>query len=327
MKYKFDEIIDRSRTNSFKWKARELKNNGHEMYPMWVADMEFDASPAIQKRLADRVKEGVFGYELLSEDYYKAVQYWLKKRHGCEIPEGQIVYCANMMSGLSIILQEYTEEQDEVMMNVPTYGNFYHTIEGCGRAVNGSKLREVNGRFTFDLEDMERKVTNRTKAFLLCNPHNPTGTVWTEQELEGICRMKKQIMSRMNAMAYPFEHAFAEGVTIGAYMESEEWFEEVYRYIKENKEMTVQYIRENIPHLRVPESEATYLLWVDCSAMKMTDEEIIEFWKNECGIMPSGGLEFGEAGSQYVRLNLACPKKILLRVLENMKKGFDGLKS
>ena len=116
MKYKFDEIIDRSRTNSFKWKARELKNNGHEMYPMWVADMEFDASPAIQKRLADRVKEGVFGYELLSEDYYKAVQYWLKKRHGCEIPEGQIVYCANMMSGLSIILQEYTEEQDEVMI-------------------------------------------------------------------------------------------------------------------------------------------------------------------------------------------------------------------
>ena len=358
---------------------------------MWVADMEFDASPAIQKRLADRVKEGVFGYELLSEDYYKAVQYWLKKRPGCEIPEGQIVYCANMMSGLSIILQEYTEEQDEVMMNVPTYGNFYHTIEGCGRAVNGSKLREVNGRFTFDLEDMERKVTNRTKAFLLCNPHNPTGTVWTEQELEGICRfckahelliisdeahydfvfhgqhtmlrkivekydvssvtmispgksfnvagvqtaallvdgdtMKKQIMSRMNAMAYPFEHAFAEGVTIGAYMESEEWFEEVYRYIKENKEMTVQYIRENIPHLRVPESEATYLLWVDCSAMKMTDEEIIEFWKNECGIIPSGGLEFGEAGSQYVRLNLACPKKILLRVLENMKKGFDRLKS
>lgn len=391
MKYKFDEIIDRSRTNSFKWKARELKNNGHEMYPMWVADMEFDASPAIQKRLADRVKEGVFGYELLSEDYYKAVQYWLKKRHGCEISEGQIVYCANMMSGLSIILQEYTEEQDEVMMNVPTYGNFYHTIEGCGRAVNGSKLREVNGRFTFDLEDMERKVTNRTKAFLLCNPHNPTGTVWTEQELEGICRfckahelliisdeahydfvfhgqhtmlrkiaekydvssvtmispgksfnvagvqtatllvdgdaMKKQIMSRMNAMAYPFEHAFAEGVTVGAYMESEDWFEEVYRYIKENKEMTVQYIRENIPYLRVPESEATYLLWVDCSAMKMTDEEIIEFWKNECGIMPSGGLEFGEAGSQYVRLNLACPKKILLRVLENMKKGFDGLKS
>ena len=139
--------------------------------------------------------------------------------------------------------------------------------------------------------------------------------------------MKKQIMSRMNAMAYPFEHAFAEGVTVGAYMESEEWFEEVYRYIKENKEMTVQYIRENIPHLRVPESEATYLLWVDCSAMKMTDEEIIEFWKNECGIIPSGGLEFGEAGSQYVRLNLACPKKILLRVLENMKKGFDGLKS
>lgn len=89
----------------------------------------------------------------------------VEKRHGCEIPEGQIVYCANMMSGLSIILQEYTEEQDEVMMNVPTYGNFYHTIEGCGRAVNGSKLREVNGRFTFDLEDMERKVTNRTKAF------------------------------------------------------------------------------------------------------------------------------------------------------------------
>lgn len=110
MKYKFDEIIDRSRTNSFKWKARELKNNGHEMYPMWVADMEFDASPAIQKRLADRVKEGVFGYELLSEDYYKAVQYWLKKRHGCEIPEGQIYTGSSILLDTGYCIGSSTEK-------------------------------------------------------------------------------------------------------------------------------------------------------------------------------------------------------------------------
>ena len=85
MKYKFDETIDRLQTNAFKWKARLLDNDGKKIYPMWVADMEFDAAPAIRKRLEERVKEGVYGYELLSDEYYAAVKHWLKKKHNCNL--------------------------------------------------------------------------------------------------------------------------------------------------------------------------------------------------------------------------------------------------
>lgn len=390
MNYQFDQTIDRGQTNSFKWKARNLEHNGRKFYPMWVADMEFSCSPAIQKRLNERVCEGVFGYELLSDKYYEAIKYWVKNRHDCQVDDENILYCANVMSGISVILQTYTREYDEILMNVPTYGNFYHTIEGCNRIVVESRLVEINDRFTFDIADMERRITERTRAFLLCNPHNPTGTVWTEEELEQICEfckkhnlfiisdevhydfifsghhtmmtkvadkynipvvtmispgksfnvagvqtatlltnqtgMKSEIMKTMNGMAYPFEHAFAEAVTIGAYMESEDWFDEVYNYIKANKERVEIYIKENIPLLKVRKSEATYLLWIDCHDMKMTEDEIMKFWKNECGILPSDGREFGDAGKQYVRLNLACPRAIIESVLENMKKGFDKLK-
>lgn len=389
MKYRFDQSIDRSCTNSFKWRARNLKSYGKNIYPMWVADMEFEVAPAIQDRLMQRMNERIFGYELLSDEYYEAIKYWVKKRHDCEVNVDQILYCANMMSGLSVILQTYTEENDEILMNVPTYGNFYNTIKGCKRIVIESRLKEKNQRFTFDFADMESRVTEKTKAFLLCNPHNPTGTVWTSEELEKICQfckrkqlfiisdeahydfvfsgqhtmmrkisekykvptitmispgksfnvaglqtasllvdeieMKKTLFNTMNAMAYPFEHAFAEAATIGAYLESEEWFDEVYDYIKCNKDMTVKYIRENIPVLRVPDSAATYLLWVDCQGMKMTEDEIMEFWKNECNVLPSDGREFGDAGKQYIRLNLACPKQALETVLRNIGDGFRKL--
>ena len=387
MKYKFDETIDRSQTNAFKWKARLLDNDGKKIYPMWVADMEFDAAPAIRKRLEERVKEGVYGYELLSDEYYAAVKHWLKKKHNCNLETDQILYCANMMCGLSMILQTYTEENDEVLMNVPAYGNFYNVIKGCKRVVVESRLKEIDQRFTFDLADMEQRVTEKTRAFLLCNPHNPTGTVWTSEELEQIClfcqkhhlfiisdeahfdfvfygqhtmmkkiadkyqiptvtiispgksfnvagiqtaallvegiKTKNELFNTMHAMAYPFEHAFAEAVTIGAYMESEEWFEEAYNYIKSNKDMVVKYLKENIPVLLVPYSEATYLLWVDCNGMKMDEEEIMLFWENECGIMPSAGSEFGDSGKKFIRLNLACPTKTIESALEKMKKGFD----
>lgn len=390
MKNQFEQSsIDRAQTNSFKWQAKELKINGKDLYPMWVADMEFESSPAIQKRLAERVEEGIFGYEMLSDKYYEAIKYWLNKRHDCELENDQIFYCANMMCGLSVILQTFTQENDEVLMNVPTYGNFYHTIQGCKRVVVESELKEINQRFTFDLTDMEQKVTGKTRAFLLCNPQNPTGTVWTEEELEQICQFckkhhlfiisdeahydfvfygkhtmmrkisekyqiptitmvspgksfnvagvqnasllvdgietKKALMNTMNAMAYPFEHAFAEAVTIGAYMESEDWFDEVYNYIKCSKDMVIRYIKENIPMLRVPDSAATYLLWIDCRGMKMEEDEIMQFWKNECGILPSDGREFGDAGKQYIRLNLACSRKIIERILENIKDGFKKL--
>ena len=177
----FDKATLRKNTNSFKWKALNSLYGDENLYPMWVADMEFEVSPAIQKRIQARVDEAVYGYELLSPQYDKAVQHWLGKRHGYAAEKEWIVYCSTVMTGLSVVLQTMTEKGDEVMIHTPVYGNFCSTIRGCQRKVKEIPLVIKEDRWTFDMEKMEKDITPRTKVLLLCNPHNPVGRVWDEE--------------------------------------------------------------------------------------------------------------------------------------------------
>ena len=380
--YNLDKDTHRCQTNSFKWNARTLEGDSGKLYPMWVADMEFEAASGIKEELAKRMHEGVFGYELLSDQYYNAVIYWLNKRHNCNVTKDRIVYCANTMLALSVILQTYTDPGDGVLLNTPAYGNFFTTIEGCKRKVERSPLELVDDRFTFNLSDMESKLTSNTKAFLLCNPHNPNGTVWTEDELCMLCEFcekhgllmisdevhydfcyqkhtmlmkiaseydvpvftlispgksfnlaglqsaniivpnaseSSKLINTIVSMQYPFEHAFVEAATIGAYTKSENWFDAVYDYIKSNKALLISCINEHCSKLKVHVTEATYLLWVDCTGLGLADDALMEFWKDDVGILPSSGLEFGIEGSGYVRLNLACQKCHVERIVTKLK--------
>lgn len=386
MDYSFDKTITRAATNSFKWRAPVMHTSEKELYPMWVADMDFNTSPHILQNLQARISEGIFGYELLSENYYSAIKHWLSSRHNCSVQNDNILYSANCMVGISVILQAFTNPGDQIMLNTPIYGNFFTTINGCGRKIIDSPLIRINNRFTFDFKDMEEKVTPYTRAILISNPHNPTGTVWTLPELELLCEFCKKhqlfiisdevhfdfvfkgthTMSKLvadvfhvpsftiispgksfnvagiqtaaivttpekikilgqqiHAMSYPFEHSFAEAVTIGAYKESDDWLNEVYTYIKENKEFTISFLERNIPILDIPKSDSTYLLWVNCEKMNIPEDSLVDFWIHECKILPSDGREFGDSGKNYIRLNLACPKKNLHQVLSNIKEAFQ----
>lgn len=381
-KFNLDKDNGREFTNAFKWKSRDLTSGNGSIYPMWVADMEFEVSPGIIEELNNRIAQGVFGYELLSDRYYEAVGYWLEKRHTCKIKKETIVYCANTMTALSVILQTYTKPGEGILLNTPTYGNFFAAIEGCGRVVQRSPMELVDDRFTFNISDLESQVTKQSKAFLLCNPHNPSGTVWSEEELRMVCEFcerhglfmisdevhydfcfrkhtmlmnvaeeynvsvftlispgksfnlaglqsaniiapnekeSHELMHTIEAMQYPFEHAFVEAATIGAYTKSEEWFDSVYDYIKTNREILMSCIKKYSPRMKIHSSEATYLLWIDCTGMELNDDALMEFWRMKIGILPSSGLEFGEEGSGYVRLNLACQRIHVERIANRLK--------
>lgn len=159
---------------------------------MWVADMEFKSPPAVLKRLQNRIEEGVMGYEVLSDEYYDSVSYWLDKRHSYKVNNEDIVCCADATIAMSVFIQRFTEPGDEILINSPVYGGFLTTIEGCGRKVIESPLKNNNGKYTLDFEDMEKLITPKTKAILICNPQNPTGTVWSEKELEELCDFSKR---------------------------------------------------------------------------------------------------------------------------------------
>lgn len=191
MMNRFEQGIERRNTNCDKWDAPFVKDG---VVPMWVADMDFEVAPAITERLVRAARKGAFGYQFLSEHYYDAVIHFMKERHEYSIEKDWICYVPNVVLGLFAGLQAVTKEGDEAIIQTPVYGPFFKVIRDSGRVLKESELKNEDGYYTMDFEDLERKITDRTKAMLICNPHNPSGRVWKEEELKrlvSICAQHK----------------------------------------------------------------------------------------------------------------------------------------
>ena len=144
MKFDFDQVVDRRHTNSVKWDVADRIFQGEDLLPLWIADMDFPTAPAIQAELRKRVEQGIFGYGILPPAYYQAVISWMKRRHQCEVQREQIVYAAGVVSALYYAIEAVTRPGDEVLVNTPVYHPFYQAVEGQGRMLVKSPLREEN---------------------------------------------------------------------------------------------------------------------------------------------------------------------------------------
>lgn len=181
--YNFDEGAKRKGTYSVKWDAPFI---GEDITPMWIADMDFEVPPAVKENLHKIVEQGAYGYQFLSEEYYQTVIYWMKKRHNYEVTREEINYLSNTVLGLNFGIQTVSEPGDEIIIMTPVYGPFYKAVEDNDRIIVESPLKNNCGYYTMDLEDLESKITSKTKAVMLCNPHNPSGRVWTRDELQAL---------------------------------------------------------------------------------------------------------------------------------------------
>lgn len=180
MKYDFDEIIPRRGTNSYKWDSFD----DPDMLPLWVADMDFRAAPFIQQAIQRCVDHGVYGYVRVPESYYKAVIQWFSRRHGWTMQREHILYTTGVVPAIAAILQGITSPGDRVLLQTPVYNCFFSCLRNAGNVLVENPLVLEDGRFRIDFEDFERKIIdNGVKVFLLCNPHNPVGRVWTREEL------------------------------------------------------------------------------------------------------------------------------------------------
>ena len=183
MEYDFDTVIPRRGTNSYKWDTPEAEG----VLPMWVADMDFRTAPAIVKALQRRVSHGIFGYTKVPQDYYDAVVRWFARRHGWEMDPGWIIYTTGVVPAVSAIIKALAEPGDRVIVQTPAYNCFYSSIRNNGCEMSPNNLIYSDGRYTIDFDDLEAKAANaRAKLLLLCNPHNPSGRVWTPDELRRI---------------------------------------------------------------------------------------------------------------------------------------------
>ena len=180
MKYNFDELIERRGTNSVKWD----ESPSSEVIPLWVADMDFRVAPAIQKALQQRVEHGVFGYNIVPESYYEAVISWFHRRHQWDIQRSWILYTTAVVPAMSCVIKALTMPGEKVLILSPAYNCFFSSIKNNGCEVLESPLKAVGDTFEVDFDDFETKCADeKTTLFLLCNPHNPSGRVWTKEEL------------------------------------------------------------------------------------------------------------------------------------------------
>lgn len=182
--YDFDTITDRNTQDDIKYQKIEGID---DLIPMWVADMDFKCPQEVSDALVKIAQNGIFGYSEAGSEYDEAVISWFKRRYDWDVKPEEIIPIPSVILSISYAVRALTEEGDHVLIFEPVYGPFERCVEGNGRKLTISELKNVNGRYEFDLKDVEEKIRkDNVKLLLWCSPHNPGGRVWTYEELKTI---------------------------------------------------------------------------------------------------------------------------------------------
>ena len=182
--FNFDKMIERRGSGCVKWDSA----HDDDVLPLWVADMDFEAAPCIQRAIRQRAEHGIFGYTQVTEEYYNAVIHWFSQRHGWTIQRESILYTIGVVPAIACCLKAMTLPGEKVLLTTPVYNCFFSCVRNCGcEALESPLLINNEGKYVFDWEDFETKCADdKTTAYILCNPQNPGGRVWTADELKKI---------------------------------------------------------------------------------------------------------------------------------------------
>lgn len=381
--YNFDEIVNRRGTGCVKWDETPVP----DVIPLWVADMDFKAAPAIQEAIRQRAEHGVFGYTLVEEPYYEAIISWFQRRHNWTIRREEILYTTGVVPAMSVAIKALTMPGEKVLILSPDYNCFFSSIRNNGCEVLESVLRFTrNNHFEVDWQDFEAKCADeKTTVFLLCNPHNPTGRVWTKEELEqmnaiclkhGVKVVSDEIHCELIMPGHTFQpfaavseacrencvvlnspsksfniaglqianiicaradwrrrldraininevcdvNPFGPVALMAAYNESEDWIDELNAYLWGNYSALCDFAAKHLPQWKIMPLEGTYLPWVDITATGMTSQQYANQVMQDAKVWVNPGTMYGkQSGEGYIRLNIACPRSVLMEALERIK--------
>ena len=184
MKYDFKTVVNRRHTDSVKW---DVKDNE---LPMSIADMDFKTAPEITLAMQEKLKLDAFGYEEVGKDYFNAVCNWYRLEHGVNADPTWMLFATGVVPAISSIVRRISHLGDNVLVQEPVYNIFYNSIENNGRHVLSSDLVYHAEKYEIDWQDLENKLADPlTTLMIFCNPHNPTGIVWTRTEVERIASL------------------------------------------------------------------------------------------------------------------------------------------
>jgi cystathionine beta-lyase len=177
--FDFDAPVDRRGTASLKWE----KYKGRDIIPLWVADMDLRSPPAVINALRQRIEHGIFGYTIAPDELNRTVVSMLTDHYGWKIRADWLVWLPGLVTGLNVTCRAVGQEGDDVLTAVPVYPPFLSAPLHFNRNLIKVPLLEKDHRWGFDFDRLEAAITPQTRLFMLCNPHNPVGRVFSCQEL------------------------------------------------------------------------------------------------------------------------------------------------
>lgn len=382
----FDEKIDRLNTASVKWEATKDIFGEEDLWPMWVADMDFKPPQAVIEAIRKRADHGVFGYTFIPDSTKQAIENWVLKRHGWTIDSSWLLYCSGVVQAISTAIQTFTEEGDRVLLQSPVYTPFFEMIKKNNRTVVNTPLILEGNQYTIDFVAMEEELKQGCKLFLLCSPHNPGGRVWRKEELVKIgelcmkynclilsdeihsdlvykqykhtplaslsddlsdmvitCiapsktfnlaglqasvtiiknkELRQKFDDTLKRQGYFSLNTFGIIGMEAAYRDGEVWLEDLLDYLQENKDYALSFLQESLPEITCIEPEGTYLLWLDCRKLGLSDQELRTQLLQKGKLALEPGTKYGMGGEGFVRMNIACPKDHLIEGLNRLKKA------
>jgi len=391
MLYNFDEIIDRRNTDCVKYGYCMELFGTTDVIPLWVADMDFRTPDFIIDAIKKRLEHPVLGYTMPPKDFYEITQKWISDHHSWNLQKEWLGFVPGIVPGLAFAVQAYTRAEDEVIVQPPVYHPFFSVVKNNNRILIFNQLKEKNGKFVMDLDDFEGKITTRTRLFILCNPHNPGGRVWTRNELLAVAEicerhnitvisdeihanmvlpnstvkhtpfasinkwaenhsvtfmsptkvfnmpgvisscyitpnkeLRQQYAKHLETFEMTGGNIFAYIATAAAYQNGEQWRVEMLEYVQKNIDFVVNFLKTNIPQITPMLPEASFLLWLNCKNLGMETDKLHRFFSLRARLGLNKGTIFGPGGEYHLRLNVACPRSILEKAMEQLKEAVEN---
>ncbi len=181
--YSFDKIIDRQGTSAYKYVLLDPVFGRSDVLPLWVADMDFATPPFILNAIRNRLDREILGYTLPPKEYYNAIQNWLDYKYSWHVKTEYIEYLGGVVPGIAYAVQAFSQEGEGVMIQTPVYYPFIDVPTVNNRHLINVPLILKEGRYVMDYDNIKKHIS-KVKIFILCNPHNPGGVVWSKEELE-----------------------------------------------------------------------------------------------------------------------------------------------
>lgn len=386
VKYDFDQIIDRRNTNSVKIDALKEVFGADDLIPLWVADMEFLSPPEITDALKKRVEHGIFGYYTPDDAYFKSIINWLENRHSWTVDKQDVIFVPGVVKGFAFAIDAFTNVGDKIIIQPPVYPPFKTTSEGLNRKIVNNTLIYDNGQYSMDFDNLREVAKTGCKMLILCNPQNPSGRIWSKDELSELAEIcfdnqilvvsdeihsdlvlpgnehipfatvsNKAAQNNITLMApsktfniagivssfavveneeirkkyfnYLNARQLGDGTIFGyiaaeyAYEYGEEWLNQALEYIQENIDFVDDYLQKNIPQIKAVKPDASFLIWLDCRALNLSQPELEKLFIQKAKLALNSGTMFGKEGKGFMRLNVGCPRITLEKALDNLKKA------